>query len=837
MTHPFLRSLPVGMESLVELSLDLRWTWSHAADRLWQEIDPAVWERTGNPWLLLQSVSQRRLEQLAQERDFRAELERLLQARRDYLTGAEWFGDAHPDNDTLIAYFSMEYGLAEALPLYSGGLGVLAGDHLKAASDLGVPLVAVGLLYQEGYFRQMLDARGRQIEVYPYNTPTSLPITPVRDGNGGWLGVPLQLPGRVLVLRVWQVQVGRVALFLLDSNDPMNSPADRGITGKLYGGGVEVRLMQEIVLGIGGWRALEALGLRPDVCHLNEGHAALVTLERARRFMLDNSVDFWAALWATRAGNVFTTHTPVAAAFDVFPRTLLEEYGTHYAEQLGVSPRDLLALGSRPPDGGDGAFNMAYLAMRTCDSVNGVSRLHGAVSRRIFHDLFPRWPEREVPVGHITNGVHVPSWDSPWADEIWTAACGKGRWLGTPEILSGAIQDLGDEALWQFRGEERHELVHYARRRLARQLGQRGANPEAIAQAGNILDPNMLTLGFARRFTEYKRPNLLLHDPERLVRLLRGPSHPVQLIVAGKAHPQDEEGKRFIQAWAEFVNRMDVRAHVVFLEDYDLDLAQELVQGVDVWINTPRRPWEASGTSGMKVLVNGGLNLSELDGWWAEAYAPEVGWALGDGREHTEPGWDDVEAEQLYRLLEQEIVPLFYRRDEQGIPREWVARIRASMSGLAPRFSSNRMLQEYVGDAYLPVSAAYRRRSADGGRLAKELAAWESNLRRYWHEIHLSNLEVLQQPDGWLFALQVYLGEIPPQSVQVQLYAEPADKDAAVPQVMECRASIPGATHGYVYHCHIATARPAADFTPRIVAWHPEAHIPMESNLIRWFPG
>ena len=837
MPHPFLRPLPAGMEGLVELSLDLRWTWSHAADRLWQQIDPAVWERTGNPWLLLQSVSQRRLEQLVQERDFRAELERLLQARRDYLTGAEWFGDAHPDSDTLIAYFSMEYGLAEALPLYSGGLGVLAGDYLKAASDLGVPLVAVGLLYQEGYFRQMLDARGRQIEVYPYNAPTSLPITPVRDSNGGWLGVPIQLPGRVLVLRVWQVQVGRVALFLLDSNDPMNSPADRGITGKLYGGGVEVRLMQEIVLGIGGWRALEALGLRPDVCHLNEGHAALVTLERARRFMMDNSVNFWEALWATRAGNVFTTHTPVAAAFDVFPRALLEEYGTRYAEQLGVSPRDLLALGSRPPDGGDGPFNMAYLAMRTCDSVNGVSQLHGAVSRRIFRDLFPRWPEREVPVGHITNGVHVPSWDSPWADEIWTTACGKERWLGTPETLSCAIQNLSDEALWQFRGEERRELVHYARRRLARQLGQHGANPDAIAQADNILDPNMLTLGFARRFAEYKRPNLLLHDPERLVRLLTGPSQPVQLIVAGKAHPQDEEGKRFIQAWAEFVKRIDVRAHLVFIEDYDLDLAQELVQGVDVWINTPRRPWEASGTSGMKVLVNGGLNLSELDGWWAEAYVPEVGWALGDGLEHTEPEWDDVEAEQLYRLLEQEIVPLFYRRDAQGIPHEWVARIRASMSRLAPRFSSNRMLQEYVSDAYLPLSTAYRRRSADGGRLAKELAAWASTLKRYWHEIHLTNLEVQQQPDGWLFALQVYLGEIPPQSVQVQLYAEPVDNDAAVPQVMECRASIPGATHGYVYHCHIATARPATDFTPRVVAWHPEAHVPMESNLIHWFPG
>lgn len=837
--HPYLRPLPEGVEALVDLGLDLLWTWNHAADHLWQEIDPAVWARTGNPWLILQSVSWRRLEQLAQDPDFRAELDRLDQSRRDYLTGTEWFGASHPDNDTLIAYFSMEYGLTEALPLYSGGLGVLAGDHLKTASDLGVPLVAVGLLYQEGYFRQMLDARGRQLEVYPYNTPTSLPITPVRDENGGWLGVPIQLPGRAVVLRVWQVQVGRVALFLLDSNDPMNSPADRGITGKLYGGGGEMRLVQEIVLGIGGWRVLEALGLRPDVCHLNEGHAALVTLERARSHMHENRTDLWQAIWATRAGNVFTTHTPVAAAFDTFPLALLMEYGSHYAAELGVAPRELLALGREHPDDGNESFNMAFLAARTCGMINGVSRLHGEVSRRIFQRLYPRWPEREVPVGHITNGVHVPSWDSPWADEIWTTASGKERWRGSLALLTNAIQELSDEALWTFCGEERHDLVRYARRRLARQMGQRGASPEAVAQAENILDPNTLTLGFARRFAEYKRPNLLLTDPDRLARLLNDRARPVQLIVAGKAHPLDENGKRFIQAWTEFMGRQDVRSRAMFLEDYDMVLAQELVQGVDVWINTPRRPWEASGTSGMKVLVNGGLNLSERDGWWAEACncEPEVGWSLGDGREHAEPGWDAVEAEQLYRLLEQEIVPMFYRRDAQGIPREWVARMRTSMSRLAPQFSSNRMLREYVHDAYLPASAAFRRRTADSGRLAKELADWESFVRRHWHKVHMSNLEIQEMADGWSFSLHVYLGEIPPESVQVQLYAEPTEDDAAVPHAMECRSGIPGATHGYVYHCPVATARPASDFTPRAIAWHPEARIPAEVNLILWFPG
>ncbi|MDD5242360.1 MAG: alpha-glucan family phosphorylase [Sulfuricella sp.] len=836
--HPFLRHLPKDIARLAELSLDLGWTWNHAADILWKEMAPAVWARTRNPWLILQSISQKRLEQLAGDEKFLIQIEHLMQAQRDYSSASTWFGSMHPDSETLVAYFSMEYGLAEALPLYSGGLGVLAGDHLKTASDLGVPLVAVGLLYQEGYFRQMLDARGRQLEIYPYNMPASMPITPVRDADGGWLGVPIELPGRTLILRAWQAQVGRVSLYLLDSNDPMNSPADRGITAKLYGGGVEMRLVQEIVLGIGGWLTLRALGLRPDVCHLNEGHAALVTLERARQFMQDNRVDFREALWATRAGNIFTTHTPVAAAFDTFPLALLAEYGaTHYAAQLDLSPHELLALGRRHADSDGESFNMAYLAARACGTINGVSQLHGVVSRRIFQGLYPDWPQCEVPVGHITNGVHVSSWDSPWADKIWTGTCGKDRWLGMPEKLSCAIRELSDEALWTFRGEERSDLVHYARQRLARQLGQRGADAETIAQAGNILDQNVLTLGFARRFTEYKRPNLLLRDAERLARLLADQSHPVQLIIAGKAHPQDETGKRFIQAWTEFECRPEVRAHMVFLEDYDMNLAQEMVQGVDVWINTPRRPWEASGTSGMKVLVNGGLNLSELDGWWAEAYAPEVGWALGDGMEHAEPGWDDVEAEQLYRLLEQEIVPMFYRRDAQGIPREWTARMRASMSQLAPQFSSNRMLQDYVRDAYLPAAAAYRRRSAGGGSSAKELAAWESTVRRHWHEVHLSNKEAQQRPDGWFFTLHAYLGDIPREFVQVQMYADPLEGGAVEVQVMECQADIAGATHGYVYQCFIATARPVTDFTPRVIAWHQEARIPVEVNLIHWFSG
>jgi starch phosphorylase len=832
------RELPEPLAVLTELALDLRWTWSHAGDTLWQMVSPETWENTRNPWIILQDIPQERLEQLAADTRFTDELQRLVHERDRYIQELSWYGRQHGGSTMqTVAYFSMEFGLGEGLPLYAGGLGILAGDYLKTASDLGVPVVGVGLLYQQGYFRQVLDASGRQQELYPYNDPTSLPIQPVLAPSGGWLHVALKFPGRTLLLRVWQARVGRVNLYLLDSNDPLNSPADRGITSELYGGGQELRLVQELVLGIGGWRLLEALGLEVDVCHLNEGHAAFVVLERARSFMAQHGVSFWEALCATRAGNVFTTHTPVAAGFDTFPPELINKYFQvfqDYLAQLKISLPELLALGRRDAQDPHEAFNMAYLAMRGCSAANGVSRLHGAVSRAMFRGLYPRWPEREVPIGHITNGVHVPSWDSPWADALWTQACGKARWRGTVEPLGDSIQPLTDEALWTFRAAERHAVVRYARQRLATQFGQRGAPPEMIAQAWHVLDPNVLTLGFARRFTAYKRPNLLLHDPERLLHLLTNAERPVQIIVAGKAHPQDEEGKRLVQAWLEFVQRPRMRNRAVFLEDYDMALAQELVQGVDVWINTPRRPWEACGTSGMKVLVNGGLNCSELDGWWAEAYEPELGWALGDGREHPEPDWDSREAEALYDLLTHDIVPAFYTRDAQGIPRAWVARIRASMAGLAPQFSSNRMVRDYVEHLYLPAAAALRRRGAQRGQLANELYAWQRQLEAHWHQVHFGNLDSSQEQDHWAFHVQVYLGEVAPPWVRVELYADAMDGEEPLRQEMQQGDQIPGAVNGYVYHATVPTSRPAWHFTPRVIPHHPEAHVPMEAALILW---
>ena len=836
------RELPDGLRLLADdvaaMATDLRWTWSHAGDAVWKKLDPDIWEQTKNPYVILQNITQERLQVLDQDSAFKAQVQLLLAAHKDYCRQPGWYGETHGDSTLKhIAYFSMEFGLGEALPIYAGGLGILAGDYLKAASDLGVPVVAVGLLYQQGYFRQTLDADGWQQEIYSYNDPTSVPVRPVLDQDGAWLHVYSDFPGRRIRFRIWQARVGRNTLYLLDSNDPLNSPTDQGITSKLYGGGQELRLIQEIALGICGWRLIEALGLEVDVCHLNEGHAAFVTLERARMFMEQNNCDFWTALRATRPGNIFTTHTPVAAGFDTFEQALLEKYACSYADRLGVAPDQLLALGRINSHDGDEPFNMAYLAMRTCGMTNGVSRLHGEVSRGIFQCLYPRWPRQEVPVTHITNGVHVPTWDSPWADELWTKAAGKDRWLGGLEPLTQAIENLDDEALWTFCGQERADLVMYTRKRLARQLGQRGADPQTVALAQQVLDPNILTLGFARRFASYKRPNLILHDPERLIRLLTHAQRPVQIIVAGKAHPKDEAGKRLLQAWAQFVRRSEVRTHAVFLEDYDITLAQEMLQGVDVWINTPRRPWEASGTSGMKVLVNGGLNLSELDGWWAEAYAEDIGWALGDGKEHSEPEWDAIEAEQLYRLLEEDIAPMFYERDAAGIPRSWVTRMRASMARLTPQFSSNRMVREYIEKMYLPAAVAYQQRSAQGGEVARQLCQWDESIRHHWHEVHWGNLVVHQQDDGWVFEVQVYLGEVSPELVQAQLYADPADMEIPVCEIMLRHTTIPGSVNGYLYRCSLRTRRPYTDFTPRLVAYHPQARIPADNNLILWWSG
>ena len=838
--HPKELLLPTdieGFDSLTELALDMRWSWNHATDQVWRQLDPVLWELTHNPWGILQTVSREKLQRVLGEPAFRENVDNLVQARRDAAEAPAWFQQTYPQSQlNCVAYFSMEFMLSESLPIYSGGLGNVAGDQLKAASDLGVPIIGVGLLYQQGYFRQIIDKNGAQQALFPYNDPGQLPITPLRQANGEWLRLEIALPGYSVWLRAWQVQVGRVKLYLLDSNDAANYPAHRGITSELYGGGPELRLKQELLLGIGGWRLLTALGIQPEVCHLNEGHAAFAVLERARSFMEETGQPFETALTVIRAGNLFTTHTAVAAGFDRFPPALIERYLGGYAEQrLGITRRDLLALGRNNPNDASEPFNMAYLAIRGSGAVNGVSSLHGRVSRHLFEPLFPHWPTEEVPVGHVTNGVHVPTWDSAPADELWTEACGKERWLGTTETLEQDIRRVSDARLWQFRTDASKSLVEYARERLSRQLAISGAPPETVDGVKHLFDCNTLTLGFARRFASYKRPNLLLYDPERLLRLLTNPQRPAQLIMAGKAHPADMAGQALIQQWIHFIRQPEVRPHVIFLSDYEMHLTEQLVQGVDVWLNTPRRPWEACGTSGMKVLVNGGINLSELDGWWAEAYTPEVGWTIGDGQEHDDdPVWDAIEAEALYDLLEGEVISEFYTRDEQGIPRAWVARMRESMALLTPRFSTNRAVREYTEQHYLPAASAYRERAADKGAVGAQIVEWRHELEQKWAALHFGEVKVETDGEQHVFEVQVYLDELDPEAVQVELYANGVDVAPPVRMKMTRVRQLVGATNGYAYRVEVPAARPATDYTARLIPRHDGVAVPLESSLILW---
>lgn len=651
----------MGIKGLETLALDLRRSSSSYANELWEAVDPDLWQQTRNPWMILQTLSHERVKELEKDQTFQTLLKTHLEKREESLNASKWY-----QGKTSIAYFSMEYGLSEALPIYSGGLGLLAGDHLKACSDLGVPLTAIGLLYQEGYFRQEITSEGKQVALYPYNEPGQLPIEKIP------LRLSIRFPGRTVFLRVYKALIGHVTLYLLDSNDLLNDPTDRGITSELYGGDLETRLKQEILLGIGGVQLLESLKMAPHIYHLNEGHAAFATIERARLM----GGPFKEAFNKGKKKTLFTTHTPVKAGFDRFPLEIMKTNFADYVKALDISMDEFLALGqleNRDP------FNMAYLAVRGSGAVNGVSKLHGEVSQKLFEKL-------DCQVGAVTNGVHIPSWESPEADKLWCRCSGEERWYGTLKTLEREIQAIKDEELWAFRCKSRKKLIDYAKHRLEKELPKRGQTlPETF------LDPQILTIGFSRRFATYKRVDLLLHDEKRLINLLQ--EKKVQLIIAGKAHPADEPGQKLIEKWIAFTSKPEVSPHAIFLSDYDILLAERLVQGMDLWINTPRRPWEASGTSGMKVLVNGGLNFSSLDGWWAEAYTPEVGWAL-KGEEDIEDG------KALMDMLEQEIIPLFYEKGEGGLPKKWLKKVKESMARLTPEYSTNRMVRQYVENYY-----------------------------------------------------------------------------------------------------------------------------------------
>ena len=834
------RSLPESLTGLFQLSLDLRWTWHHGTDELWRALDAEIWDTTRNAWLVLNSVSGERLKELAADPGFLERYREQVLAQQQFIRASTWYSSDCPgDLGEGIAYFCMEYGLSESLPLYSGGLGVLAGDYLKSASDLGVPVMAVGLLYQQGYFRQAISSDGEQIEFYPYNDPTMLPVSPLRDENGQWVRVVVPFPGRNLRLRVWKAQVGRCELLLLDSNEPLNEPGDRGITSELYTGDPEKRLQQEMVLGIGGWRLLEQLGRKPAVCHLNEGHCALALIERAFSWQDQHNSDFEVARIATRATNLFTTHTSVASGFDHFPRSLLHLYVTPWLESRELDVDQLLALGNESTlaidQHANPTLNMALLALNMSGQFNGVSRIHQKVTQTIFQPFFPRWPAEDIPADYITNGIHTPSWDSPESDAIWTRACGKDRWLRPLQKIC-PMTDITDDDLWEMRRLQRMRLVNYLRRRLASQHCEQNPGFDHSAACGLLLDNETLTLGFARRFTEYKRPDLLLRNKDRLLQLLTNRDRPLQIVLAGKAHPYDRPGKEIIRQWKAFSRRPEVEGKVVFIEDYDLGVANQLIQGVDVWLNCPRHPWEACGTSGMKVLVNGGLNVSQYDGWWAEAWNKEVGWAIRPGATFDElnasnnDDQDRSDMEELFGLLESEVIPGFYDVDSEGIPRKWLKRIRSSMDQLTATYSANRMVREYVEHFYLPMIEKGRLRSRD---TAEQLLNDCRMIRQHWPRLRFNSFNVCETAEGQVVTVEVYLDGIDQEGIAVELVAEHSGYGPRTVSAMAMKHPLSGSAHTFLYECTVP-ARPGGHYTPRLRVRDDRLNLPLENPAILW---
>ena len=758
--------LPEALAPLQVLALNLRWSWHEATQDLFHRIDPEAWASSGrDPMRLLSTVEPARLDNLAQDQDFVARLLAAEAELHEHLRDDLWFQSRAESSLRQVAYFSPEFGIAAALPQYSGGLGVLAGDHLKAASGLGVPIVGVGLLYDSGYFRQELDADGWQRETYVEVDPHAMALTLIDCPL-----VEIDLAGTPLLARLWKAQVGRIPLLLLDSDVPDNGQEERSVTDRLYGGDVEHRLRQEILLGVGGVRALGLTGTDTQVFHSNEGHAGFLGLERMRRHVTEDGLSFAEALEAVRAGTVFTTHTPVPAGIDRFPRPLMERYFKSWAGDFGVDFDTLMALGHAPEEPPDAAFNMAIMGMRLAGASNGVSRLHGAVSRHIFEGLWPRIPVDERPIGSVTNGVHAPTWVAPEIAALirrhvpdWPDAGPEG-WPG--------IDEIDDRELWAARQAARERLVEFVRRHLRQPI--RARRPPFGGGSDDMLDPAVLTIGFARRFASYKRANLMLSQPERLTALLLDPERPVQLVFAGKAHPADDAGKEVIRQVVDFARRPDVRHRVAFLEDYDIEVARMLYQGCDVWLNTPRRPLEACGTSGEKAALNGTLNCSILDGWWDEMYDGSNGWAIASAE------WcddlqrrDHLEAASLFDILENEIVPLFYARPDGAEPTGWVRRVKASLTTLGPAVTARRMVRDYVEEMYEPAARRDEQIRADGYQPARALAQWKRRLVEAWPEVRVLSVEGeavpadLGQPRT--VSAQVELGQLSPDDVEVQL--------------------------------------------------------------------
>jgi len=844
-------ALPSALEPLRELAYNLSWSWHHSTIELFRRLDSDLWETSGhNPLLMLGAVDQARLEEAAKDDGFLSHLEGVYQHYKTYMAAATtWFRRTYglTPEKPLIAYFCAEFGVTECLSIFAGGLGVLAGDHLKSASDLGLPLAGVGLLYQQGYFRQYLNEAGRQQEAYIDNDFHNLPLKLEHRADGAPITISVGYPGRTVYAQVWRAQVGRVPLYLLDTNIPANTqPEDRDITDQLYGGDNEMRLRQEIMLGIGGYRALLALGIEPTVCHINEGHSAFLGLERIRRLMETQRLPFAEAREAASAGLVFTTHTPVPAGHDYFPPELMDRYFADYRQQLGISRYDLLALGRQDPNAGDERFCMTVLALKLSAFSNGVSKLHGQVSRQMWQRIWPGVPDDEIPIGHVTNGVHVRSWISLAMNQLYDRYLGP-RWQEEPGDKAAwqRASDIAAEELWRTHERRRERLVAYSRRRLRAQLVKRGAPAPEVQAADEVLDPEALTIGFGRRFATYKRATLLLRDPDRLARLLNDPQRPVQVIFAGKAHPRDEPGKALIQQIVALARRPDLRRRLVFLEDYDVSMARYLVQGVDVWLNNPQRPREASGTSGMKAAANGALNLSTLDGWWDEAYRPELGWAIGRGETYQDTDYQDqVEAEALLDLLERDVVPAFYERSADGLPRRWIAMMKASIGSLCPFFNTHRMVREYSDRFYMRAANRYEQLTADQAARARALAAWKRRVQAGWSQVLIdsggcTSIPDLAMGDEVLVKATVKLASLTPDDVSVQIYLGRVNADG---DIVEAR-SVPmdvilgESTAGkYVFQARVKADEQSGrhGYTVRVIPSQPDLTSPFLPGMIVW---
>jgi starch phosphorylase len=772
-------NIPPDLEGLSRLAYNLCFSWKDEIRDLFQRMDPRLWEECDhNPVLLLGLVSQERLNELSRDHNFLAQLERLTQNFNRYLSQPRILAeDYYPEMPFQVAYFSAEFGLTECLPIYSGGMGVLAGDTLKSASDLNVPLVGVGLLYQEGYFSQYLSADGWQMETYPVNDFNTMPVSLVRNKKGKPLTISVDFKGQPVQILIWRIDVGRVPLYMLDTNVGANPPEFRRTTAQLYGGDREMRLRQEIVLGIGGVRALKVLGIEPTVFHINEGHSAFSALERISILRKEKDLSFDAAREVTLASTIFTTHTPVSAGNDLFDAELLRTYFEEYAKELGINFKVLLGYGRLDPHNGSEPFGMSTLALRLSAHTNAVSRLHRQVSQIMWQKIWHHHPVEDVPIDYITNGIHVPTWISRDMAALFDRYLGLD-WAEDPdnERVWEQAEQIPDPELWRTHERCRENLVGFARQRLYEQLNRRGASIAEVQAASEVLTPEALTIGFARRFATYKRASLLFRDPERLDRIVNHPKHPVQIILAGKAHPQDNEGKEFIKTILHLAREERFHQRIVVLENYNMHIAQRLVSGCDLWLNTPRRPLEACGTSGMKALANGSLNLSILDGWWDEGYHRDFGWAIGHGEVYQDHNaQDDIESRDLYNLLEEEIVPLFYQRGPDGIPRGWVEKMRAGLQRLVPIFNSHRMVQEYVNRYYLPCSERFNTLCHDDFAGAKDLASWVRKLMTGWQEISVGGVssgESLEMPSGKELEVvaRIVLGSLTPEDVTVEAY-------------------------------------------------------------------